>query len=239
MESPTITLVICAYNEAEYIGTCLEYATRNSSGELLEIVVIDNASTDLTGIIASRFTGVRVVREEQKGLTRARQRGFTEARGDIVAYIDADTRMPEGWCAKINREFGLDKRLALLSGPYRYYDIPTLQQFLVSLWYYFAMPVYWLVGYMATGGNFAIRKSVLQQMHGFDTSIEFYGEDTNIARRAHEFGKVQFDLRFVMPTSGRRFKEQGLGMTAWLYAVNFFSEVLRRRPASRQYIDIR
>jgi hypothetical protein len=112
--------------------------------------------------------------------------------------------------------------------------------FFVKLyWYIFAYPFYLIFGYMIVGGNFAIKKEVLEKMGGFDTTIEFYGEDTNIARRAHKFGKVQFLPSLVMPTSGRRLIEQGVVKTALIYGANFFSEIFLKRPAHTVYTDHR
>ena len=237
---PTISLVIPAHNEEKYIGECLRYIIGNSDGKLLEIVVVDNASTDHTRTLAENFSGVRVVVETEKGLTSARQKGFIEARGDIIAYIDADTQMPKDWVEKIIFEFTKDENLACLSGPYLYHDISLLQRFFVKCyWYMLAYPIYLSIGYMTVGGNFAIKKSALEKMNGFDTTIAFYGEDTDIARRAKKFGKVKFSLNFQMPTSGRRLAGQGFLSTAMIYVINFVSEVLLHKPATREYKDIR
>ena len=239
-EHPKISLVIPAYNEEKYIGACLEHAIKNSAGKFFEIIVIDNASIDRTREEAEKFPGVRVVREEKKGLTCARERGFIEAKGDLIAYIDADTRMGEAWYERVVREFAHDPDLAVLSGPYVYYDISSFQKLLVRLyWYVLALPVYLIVGYMTVGGNFVIRREVLNKMNGFDTTIAFYGEDTNIARRAHAFGKVKFALRFEMDTSGRRLAGQGAFKTMRIYVANFLSEVFLHRPVTQEYEDIR
>ena len=235
-----ISLVIPAFNEEKYIGKCLDNAIENSDGKFYEIIVVDNASTDDTEMVAKMRPGTRVVREEQKGLTRARQRGFLEAGGDIIAWCDADTLIPVGWLEMIHKEFEKNPHLAVLSGPYVYYDIPKWQQFLVRLyWLILAMPAYWAIGYMTIGGNFAIRKTVLEKMNGFDTMIEFYGEDTDIARRAHKFGKVKFSPVFLTYTSGRRIEGMGIFSVAFTYVLNFFSEVLFHKPANKDYTDIR
>lgn len=240
MRNQTISLVICAYNEENYIGACLDYARINSGRNLLEIIVIDNASTDRTAEIAQTRKGVRVVREEKKGLTRARQRGFEEAKGDIIAYIDADTLMMPNWTDTVRDEFKKNTDLAVLSGPYIYYDVGKYDKFLVQLyWYLLALPVYWLVGYMVIGGNFAVRKTVLEKMNGFDTTIEFYGEDTDIARRASKFGKVKFKPDFLIYTSGRRLENTGIFSVAFMYIANFLSEVIFHSPAHKNYTDIR
>jgi glycosyltransferase involved in cell wall biosynthesis len=47
--------------------------------------------------LAEQFDGARVVREERKGVTKARQNGFMKAKGAVLADIDADTRMPKEW----------------------------------------------------------------------------------------------------------------------------------------------
>ena len=234
-----ISLIIPAYNEEQWIGGCLSHIQKNAPEKFHEIIVIDNASTDKTGEVAAGFPGVRVVREDKKGLVQARQRGYIEAKGDILAYMDADSHVNPGWYERIERAFTKRPGLAAISGPYLYYDANWLQNLLTYIWYVLAYPLYLALGYMMTGGNFAIKRSVLDQMKGFDTSIEFYGEDTNIARRAHKFGKVLFSISFIMPTSGRRLKNQGAIKTGYLYAINFFSEVVRSKPASKVYEDYR
>jgi glycosyltransferase involved in cell wall biosynthesis len=243
-----VSLIIPAHNEEKYIEECLEYALRGSNAHFSEIIVIDNASNDKTKEMAEKslkkHKNVRVVHEPKKGLVVARQRGFMEAiksPTDIIAYVDADTRMPAGWLDTVIREFSANPNLACLSGPYIYHDIPRWQGPLVKILYWraLAMPVYFLVGYMVTGANFAIRKSVVEKMNGFDTSIDFYGEDTNIARRASKHGKVKFKPSFYMYTSARRFKGQGIAKTGFIYMANYLSEVLFKKPATKTYKDFR
>jgi len=260
-----ISLIIPAYNEEKYIGACIDHALKASAYAIAEagkgkqqdqasvagsaadqeagfceIIIIDNASTDGTRDVAERYPGVRVVHEASKGLVFARQRGYKESVGDILAYVDADAQMPEGWLARVRSEFSKNDNLSCLSGPYIYYDISPFQQFIVRLyWWILGMPVYWIVGFMVTGSNFALKRSVVDQMNGFDTSIKFYGEDTDIARRASKFGKVLFSSSFPMYTSGRRLKGQGLYYTGIIYIVNFLSEVLFHKPSTSEYRDIR
>ncbi len=238
--SPRISLIIPAHNEEKYIGECLKHVIKHSDGKLFEIIVIDNVSTDRTKEVAEQFPGVRVVYEKNKGLTSARERGRAEARGNILAYIDADTHMPKNWVARVEDEFKNHPNTVCVSGPYIYYDVPKIQQFFTKLyWYFIAMPMYLIVGYMAVGGNFAIRKETIDKMGGFDTTISFYGEDTDIARRASKFGKVVFKLSFTMYTSGRRFSGQGFLKTGFIYMANFASEVILRKPFTKEYKDIR
>src|SRR5262249_13776339 len=129
-----ISLVIPAYNEETYLGGCLD-SVLASGGRFHEIIVIDNASTDGTAAVAAARRGVRVVHEAKKGLLAARQRGYQEATGEAVGYIDADTRMPKGWWELANDTLSSRPQVVALSGPARYWDAKPWQRvFLGFLW---------------------------------------------------------------------------------------------------------
>jgi len=233
------SIVVPAYNEAGYLGCSLTSLQNQDFTGPYEIIVVDNNSTDGTRQVIERYPGVTYVFEAEKGITRARQRGFLEATGDILAYVDADTHPPAGWIEQIWEQFGKRKDLACLSGPYSFYDLSGLRNKVSSGWFVAARPLYSITGYMMVGGNFAIPRNVLERMGGFDSSIEFYGEDVDIAKRAKQQGKVLFSPRFVMPTSGRRMKKQGFAKIAGIYFLNYFSIVFRGKPATKGYEDIR
>ncbi|MDP3934908.1 MAG: glycosyltransferase family A protein [Candidatus Giovannonibacteria bacterium] len=238
MPNLKISLVIPAHNEEKYIGACLQSAQKHA-GDFCEIIVINNASTDKTAEVAKNFPGVRVVDEPQKGLTKARQRGLMEAGGDIVAYIDADCRLPSRWFETVFKEFNSNPNLVALSGPYRYYDLPHFQKFIAELGWWAAPPIYRAVGYMILGGNFAAKKNALQKMGGFDAAIDFYGEDTDIARRLSPFGKILFRMDFFVHSSGRRLQAEGLLKTFLVYGVNFLWEIFYGKPFTKHYQDVR
>ena len=236
---PSISLIIPAYNEENYLPACLDAIMQNVADKTLEIIVVDNNSTDGTKDVVSRYPGVTYVFEPNKGITRARQRGLLASRGDILAYVDADTRPPAGWVEQIHRQFERREKLACLSGPYSFYDVSGLRNMVSSAWFVAARPLYALTGYMMVGGNFAIRREALTKMGGFDSTIEFYGEDVDIGRRAKKQGKVLFSPSFVMPTSARRMARQGFAKTAGIYFINYFSIAFRGKPATNDYLDIR
>ncbi len=232
-----ISLVIPAYNEEKYISACLESVMKNGA-ELFEIIVIDNASTDGTAHVALGFPNVKVVSQPEKGLTKARQKGLEEATGDIIAYIDADTKMPEGWVQTVSSVMK-NNAVVCVSGPYRYYDASAPTNFLAKLYFILTYGIYLLTGYVVIGGNFAAKKSALLEIGGFDETIAFYGEDTDIARRLHTVGKVVFTSRLHIDTSARRFHGEGLVLTVGRYVRNFFSIVFRKKPVTNEYKDIR
>ena len=102
----TVSLIIPAYNEERYIGATLESLNRAAShafGEQarLDIIVVDNASTDATAEIARSY-GARAIPEPHRSVARARNTGASAATGDILVFLDADTLVPEGFFARIN-----------------------------------------------------------------------------------------------------------------------------------------
>jgi glycosyltransferase involved in cell wall biosynthesis len=234
-----ISLVIPAYNEEAYLGGCLD-SVLASGGRFHEIIVIDNASTDRTAAVAAARPGVRVVYEAQKGLLSARQRGYREATGEVVAYVDADTRMPAGWYDRVADVFSTRPDVVSLSGPARYWDAtPWQRAFLAVLWRISAPVGYRLVGYMIYGAHFAVRRSALDAIGGFSRTIEFYGEDTDLARRLSRHGKVMFDMGFYILSSARRFATEGMFRTNVVYVLNFVWPVLFGRPFTRAHKDVR
>jgi len=239
-----LSIVVPAYNEQDYLRACLEQimaeVRRCADPDQVEVLVVDNASVDATAEVARSIPGVRLVHEPIKGLTRARQTGMEAATGELIGYVDADTRMPPGWIARVLRTFERYPGVVCISGPYIYYDAARWQRAMVRLyWVLLASPAYWMTRYMVVGGNFAARRSALEQIGGFDTAIAFYGEDTNIARRLHAAGKVKFSLRLPMRTSSRRLQEEGMAVMAGKYVTNFLSEVVLKRPVTQAYRDIR
>jgi glycosyltransferase involved in cell wall biosynthesis len=235
-----LTIVIPAYNEEKYIGQCLKSCTEHASEFLEEIIVVDNASTDATAEVAKRFPKVRVVEETQKGLTHARQRGLMEIRTELYGSIDADMRLTREWFLRVEEAFRKDPSLICVSGPYTFHDLPLFHRFLAAL--YWAIPAriaYLFLGFMVVGGNFVAKVEALKAIGGFDTSVSFYGEDTNIARRLSAVGKMKFLRALTLKSSGRRLAEEGLLKTGWIYVINFLSEVFRKKPYTHSYKDIR
>jgi cellulose synthase/poly-beta-1,6-N-acetylglucosamine synthase-like glycosyltransferase len=214
------------------------------SGADVDIVVVNNASVDRTKEIALSYPGVRVVDEEKKGLVNARHAGFEATTAPLVANIDADTMVPEGWIATVLSEFGTHPTMVALSGPYIYYDLSAWNRFLVRLFYFVSYAVYRIamlfrIGAMIQGGNFVIKRDAWLKAGGYDRTISCYGEDTDVAVRMSRVGWVKWTFRLPMLTSGRRLAEEGVIKTAGTYVLNFFWVTFVGRPKTRDYTDIR
>jgi glycosyltransferase involved in cell wall biosynthesis len=241
----TISVIVCAHNEARYLPACL-HSVLAQSRLPDELLVINNASTDETSLVASQIPHVRVVDEPRKGLVVARETGRRHASGDLLIYLDADCRAPLTWLERIERRFDRDAVLIALSGPYRYYDWDWTGRALIRAYDFTLAPATQLlvrhllrIGTIFYGGNFAVRKEALERIGGFDTSIEFHGEDTNLGRRLFAIGKVGLFHDCYLYTSARRYVAMGKGAVFRLYVRNFTSELLHHRPKDTVHLDVR
>ena len=113
MMDKILTVVVPVYNEQELIAGCLDsLLDQTLDKEKYEIIVIDNNSSDQTARIALE-KGVRVEKELRKGYVHAIRKGIDVSQTQLIAFTDADCRVPPDWTAKILSHFaGGGKRLA-------------------------------------------------------------------------------------------------------------------------------
>jgi glycosyltransferase involved in cell wall biosynthesis len=246
-----LSFVIPAYNEEHYLPACLESILAQSGdlGDQVEIIVVNNASSDRTREVALSYPGVTVVDEVRKGLPFARQAGFAASRGELIANVDSDSRLTPGWVKQVLETFAeferKGKSLVALSGPVVYYDLTASERVSVQLFYLLAFVLYAMnryvlrAGSMVQGGNFVLRRDELASIGGFNTSIAFYGEDTDIARRLNRVGKVVFTFQLKMFSSARRLKKEGMFTIGVRYTMNYLWTTFRKKPFTEEYIDIR
>ena len=95
------------------------------------------------------------------------------------------------------------------------------------------------IGVVFYGGNFAVTRTALERIGGFDTTIEFHGEDTNLGRRLSRVGRVELRYDCFLYTSARRYNAMGKGAVFRLYMRNFVSELLHHHPKDTVHLDVR
>ena len=115
-----VSVIVPVYNEEKFIKKCLESLT-NQQEKADEIIVIDNNCRDKTIDIAKKFP-VRIVRETVQGMIAARNRGFNEAKHEIIARVDADVIVPPDWIKTIKQDF-FQEKIDALTGPLIFYDL--------------------------------------------------------------------------------------------------------------------
>ena len=94
MSLPLVTVIVGAYNAERYLAEAIDSVLAQTHPRL-ELIVVDDGSTDGSGRIAESYGDpVRCIRQENGGMAAARNRAIPEARGDYLAFLDADDRFP-------------------------------------------------------------------------------------------------------------------------------------------------
>lgn len=104
-EKPKVSFIICTFNRAEYLRDSLQSLIHSATGYPVEILVIDNNSTDSTPDVCDNCKSqadknhikFRRIQETEQGLSHARNRGIKEALADIIIFLDDDIRVPESF----------------------------------------------------------------------------------------------------------------------------------------------
>ena len=202
---PLLSVAVCLYNREELIEECLLSLTHQSlPRELYEVIVVDNNSTDKSFEKAERFCrehpGIRVVKELRQGVSHARNRGFREACGKYVAYIDDDSKADQNWCDKILDAFeksGADP-VAVGGAIYPYYDCSPPEWFEDRI-----ETRSWgsekgilkshNAKYGFSGSNMAIRKDILQAFGGFAGGFGMAGAKMGMGEEPQLFTRIYKD----------------------------------------------
>ena len=90
-----VSVVIPCYNQGRYLAEALR-SVEAQSGVAVEVIVVDDGSTDETSRVAAAFPSVRLIRQENSGTAAARNRGIGESHGSYLLFLDADDRLVPG-----------------------------------------------------------------------------------------------------------------------------------------------
>jgi glucosyl-dolichyl phosphate glucuronosyltransferase len=199
----SVSIVVCTYNRAQILAECLgALAGQAIPGRRFEVIVIDNSSTDATLDVATGFARehphFKVVPEPCPGLSHARNRGWKEAASDWVAYVDDD--------ARVSPHYGERLVHIIESHPFDCFGG------IYTPWYAYGKPRWFRDGYasnssvqdhtgvlekgFASGGNFAIRKALLEKFGGFSSGFGMrpegiaYGEESLLQMQLRAAGHV-------------------------------------------------
>src|SRR3984893_15626253 len=189
-----ISVIIPHLNQEDYLTVGLDalHAQRGITSKI-EIIVVDNGSARLPEMCCSAWPDVRLVWEPIPGPAPARNRGIREARGDILAFIDADCRADVGWLAAIEAAFA-DRHTRIIGGDVRVgYENPSRPTFLEpnENIYSYRNSEHIAEGFSGTG-NLATWPSVVAEIGSF-AGIEV-AEDRDWGLRACAAG---YAIRYV------------------------------------------
>ncbi len=195
---PRISVVVCSYNGSRTIRDTLQGLSRLDYPDY-EVIVVNDGSRDGTPAIAREFD-VRLISTENRGLSNARNTGWQEATGEIVAYIDDDAYPDKDWLTYIAYTF-LTTSFMGVGGP----NIapPENGIFTNSVVHAPGGPVHVLlsdrVAEHIAGCNMAFRREALSAVGGFDPRFRAAGDDVDICWKIQQMGwKIGFNAAAVV-----------------------------------------
>ena len=188
----SVSVIVCTRDRGAALRSCLD-SLRLLPDPVVEVIVVDNAPSDDTTqrVVAEASAAdprLRYVREPRPGLSRARNHGLAEARGDVVAYTDDDVRVDAGWVDGLLRGFARREDVACVTGLVASASLthPAEQWFDARVWWSSTCeprlfdarstagrsPLHpYAAGAFGTGANVAFRTDVLRRLGGFDERL--------------------------------------------------------------------
>lgn len=199
---PRFSIVIPAFNEELYLEECLASLAAQSYSGSVEVIVVDNGSTDATAAVAMA-AGATLVVEPAPGVCRARQAGTLIARGAIIVSADADTIYHPDWLSRIERWLTDHPAHVAVGGPCYFHDGPAWGRALQRLLFGAVAVAQRCSGRVlyVTATNFAFYRRVWP---GYDVRLSQGGDELDLLRRMKNSGPVGFDPTNPVRTSARR-----------------------------------
>jgi GT2 family glycosyltransferase len=185
---PLVSVVVCAYNAADTLDDCLR-ALDAQTYPRYEIVLVNDGSRDKTSEIGHSYANVRVIDIPNGGLSAARNVGLANARGEIVAYTDADTRADRDWLTFLIQPF-LTSDVVASGGPNVVpADDPPIAQCIARAP---GGPTHVLlddrIAEHVPGCNMAFRRDALLAIDGFNPIYLRAGDDVDVCWRLQARG---------------------------------------------------
>lgn len=174
LREPKFSVVIPAYNASAYITDCLNSVLAQSETDF-EVIVVNDGSTDNTAQMVSTFTDARIqlIYRPNGGLAAARNTGIHAAKGEFVAFLDADDRWCEEKLAAHRQALEADPTASVSYDWSAFIDVKGDRTGLLmaqtqNLLTHEALL---LKNYLGNGSTSVVRRSVLEANNGFDESL--------------------------------------------------------------------
>jgi glycosyltransferase involved in cell wall biosynthesis len=205
-KSLTLALIIPAYNEENHIGDCLRSIERQTVVPD-EVIVVDNNSTDRTIEIARTFDFVKIINEKKQGLTPTRNRGFREAKSDLLGRLDADSVLAPDWVETAKKVFKNDE-VDAASGPARIRVDSHFARPETTLWtkIYFLYALAIFRFRVLWGPNMVLRRQAWLEVKNElceDDELVHEDQDLSIILKSHN-KKIIFLKNLLISTDGLR-----------------------------------
>src|SRR5690242_9706360 len=185
--APLVSIVIPCYNHAHYLGQAIESVQRQT-WPAVEIIVVDDGSTDDTAAVVARYPGVTGLTQPNQGLSAARNTGLKASHGRYILFLDADDLVVPNALDKAVGEMTAHPECAFVSGAFYYADEQGVPG--SKLVFEDVVGDHYLTlltrNYIAMHATVLYRRDIIEEVGGFDPSLracEDYDVYLKIARQ--------------------------------------------------------
>ena len=192
-----LSVIIPTYNEENQIAGCLESLV-SQEGEF-EIILVDGGSADRTLEIAKSFSNIKILKSE-KGRARQMNYGASQAKGQVLWFVHADSKVSPGSLQQINEA---------QAGAFRFAIDDSGFLFRLIEWGTRIRSEIFKVPYGDQG--IFVNQQLFKELGGFDDSAPM--EDLYLVRKLRQATKLKI-IKFPLLTSSRKWREKGIFCTA-------------------------
>jgi glycosyltransferase involved in cell wall biosynthesis len=217
-----VSIIVPTWNEEKYLTKCLDSLVNQSWHGSFEIIVVDGGSTDRTVRVAEKYAH-KVLLEAGQPVGSARNLGAKEAKGEILAFIDADTIASHYWLEEMATGIRSQSNVVGVTGPTLPYEGTQLDRLAYHVATGWVQRISFKLGLPHVAGfNCAYMKEAFWKAGGFDESREL-SEDVVLGLRIRHQGRISFNPNMVAYTSIRRIKKYGYPYLTTYYMINVIS----------------
>ena len=216
---PAVSVIIPCYGHAELLPRLLEALEAQETPLEFEVLVVESGGNEAARRVGERFPRVRVLSQDRRLFPgAARNRGAAAARGDCLAFVDADAAPEAGWLQALHERLSSSSRIVMVSGTVA---LPpgAGEAAQVLHWIEFSSFLPGLAsGYREalSSSNLLVRKADFLAGGGFDESLQM-AEDLALCRK------------IARRTGGRLYFEAAVGVRHWTGAAGEGVRVRLRR----------
>ncbi len=186
-DAPRVSVVVCTFNGARTLVQCLRSLLALDYPDY-EVIVVDDGSTDETPALLAHFPEIRIIRQDNQGLSRARNAGLQAATGSVIAFTDSDCFADRDWLTHLVYQLHRSGA-AGVGGPNLTPQDGRLAACVAAAP---GQPMHVLESDQTAehipGCNMAFRRAALEAINGFDPLFRQAGDDVDICWRLQQAG---------------------------------------------------
>ena len=215
-----ISIIIPTLNEERYLKSTMESIKGQQYNGHYEIIVADGQSRDRTLKIAKNYTKKLII-VKKKGISAGRNAGAKKSKGDILLFLDADTKIDPNALKEFEKVFKDDKivGVSVLLRPSRHSILNEVSYMIFNI---ISKSSVKLGKPLLAGVCVAYRKTAFERVCGFDEKLKS-GEDLDMSLRTSKLGKCLILDDIYVSTSTRRLDNWGPVKFLYRYFKTYFT----------------